>query len=57
MKKTVLIVSVLTAGACALQAQAPAAGKNPIAEGQASLQNMVKGNLVKAAEKMPEENY
>lgn len=57
MKKTVLMISVLTAGACAVQAQAPATGKNPIAEGQASLQNMVKGNLLKAAEKMPEEHY
>jgi uncharacterized damage-inducible protein DinB len=30
---------------------------NPLSEGQKGLYNYLKGNLVKAAEKMPEENY
>ncbi|MGI9073975.1 MAG: DinB family protein [Bryobacteraceae bacterium] len=31
--------------------------QNPLSEGQKGLYNYLKGNLVKAAEKMPEENY
>lgn len=52
MKKTAWTVSfLLLAGSLALSAQEPISG------GQQFLYNMVKNNLIKAADKMPEEHY
>jgi uncharacterized damage-inducible protein DinB len=51
MRTTLLTLAALVAGATALQAQ------NPIAGGQKFVFGMVKNNIIKAAEKMPEENY
>jgi uncharacterized damage-inducible protein DinB len=56
MRQTVLTVAVVALCVCALGAQAPA-GQNPIAAGQKMLFSMIKNNIVRSAEKMPEENY
>jgi hypothetical protein len=49
-------VSVIVLCACAVGAQTPA-GQNPIAAGQKMLFSMVKNNIIRSAEKMPEENF
>jgi len=51
MKKTALMVAVVMLFSCAAFAQ------NPIVGGEKFLYGMVKNNLIKSAEKMPEENY
>jgi len=51
MKQTALMISVLLIGSGAALAE------NPISDGQKMLYNMAKNNIVRAAEKMPEENY
>ena len=56
MKETVVTVAVLALCAGALSAQGPAA-QNPIAAGQKFLHTMIKANIIRSAEKMPEENY
>ncbi len=56
MRQTVLTAAVFLLCVCAVGAQAPA-GQNPIAAGQKMLFSMVKTNIVRSAEKMPEENY
>jgi uncharacterized damage-inducible protein DinB len=53
MKTIVLLASIPLTGIL-LDAQAPA---DPLSAGTKGLYNLVKANLVKAAEKMPEENY
>jgi uncharacterized damage-inducible protein DinB len=53
MKTIVLLISIPLTGML-LEAQAPA---DPLSAGTKGLYNMIKGNVVKAAEKMPEENY
>ncbi len=57
MNRTILMIAALTLGALALTAQTPAAPQNPIADGQKFLYNMTTNNILKSAEKMPEENY
>jgi uncharacterized damage-inducible protein DinB len=56
MRQTVLTVAVIALCVCAVGAQTPA-GQNPIAAGQKMLFSMIKNNIVRSAEKMPEENY
>ena len=51
MKRTALMISVLLIGSVAALAE------NPISDGQKMLYNMAKNNIIRAAEKMPEENY
>ena len=52
MKQTATMIFALLLGSCtAVLAQ------NPIAGGQKFLYGMMKNNILKAAEKMPEENY
>jgi len=52
MRKTALTTAVMVLGGCmATFAQ------NPIAGGQKFLYTMTKNNIIKSAEKMPEENY
>ncbi len=57
MRQTLLTVGVVVLCVCAMSAQGPAAAQNPIAAGQKMLHSMVKNNIVRSAEKMPEENY
>ena len=56
MRQTVLTVAVIALCVCAVGAQMPA-GQNPIAAGQKMLFSMIKNNIIRSAEKMPEENY
>lgn len=56
MKQTVVTFGVLVLCVGAISAQGPAA-QNPIAAGQKFLNSMVKANIIRSAEKMPEENY
>src|SRR5579871_6019744 len=51
LKQTAFLITAFVLGGLAAHAQ------NPISDGQKMIFNMVKGNIVKAAEKMPEENY
>jgi uncharacterized damage-inducible protein DinB len=53
MKTMVLLLWIPLTGML-VNAQAPA---DPLSGGTKGLYNLIKGNLVKAAEKMPEENY
>ena len=53
MKKPALLLAIPLAAAL-LQAQSTS---DPLSAGNKGIYNMVKNNLVKAAEKMPEENY
>jgi uncharacterized damage-inducible protein DinB len=53
MKKPALLLAIPLAAAL-LQAQS---ASDPLSAGNKGIYNMVKNNLVKAAEKMPEENY
>jgi len=55
MRQTTLMIAVMLICACVASAQAPAQG--PIAAGQKFLHSMVKDNIVRSAEKMPEANY
>ena len=56
MKLTAMTIAVLMLCVCAISAQGPAA-QNPIAGGQKMLHSMIKTNIIRSAEKMPEENY
>jgi len=56
MKLTAMTIAVLMLCVCAISAQGPAA-QNPIAGGQKMLHSMIKANIIRSAEKMPEENY
>ena len=56
MRQTVLTVAVIALCVGAVGAQMPA-GQNPIAAGQKMLFSMIKNNIIRSAEKMPEENY
>jgi uncharacterized damage-inducible protein DinB len=56
MKQTLSTVAVLVLCIHAIGAQGPAA-QNPIAAGQKMLYSMIKNNIIRSAEKMPEENY
>jgi uncharacterized damage-inducible protein DinB len=56
MRKTWLTLGVVVVCLCAVGAQGPAA-QNPIAAGQKMLFSMIKDNIVRSAEKMPEANY
>ena len=56
MRQAVLAVAVVALCVSAVAAQMPA-GQNPIAAGQKMLFSMVKTNIIRSAEKMPEENY
>lgn len=56
MRQTSLAVAVVLLCTGAAGAQGPA-NQNPIAGGQKMLFSMVKTNIVRSAEKMPEENY
>jgi len=52
MKKTAWTITILLLGGCATSF-----AQGPISGGQKFLNNMVKNNIVRSAEKMPEENY
>ena len=56
MTHTAFIVAALALCVATVSAQTPAA-QNPISAGQKFLHTMVKNNIIRAAEKMPEENY
>ena len=56
MRQTVSTMAVLALCVCAIGAQGPAA-QNPVAAGQKMLYSMIKDNIVRSAEKMPETNY
>jgi uncharacterized damage-inducible protein DinB len=56
MRQIVSTVAVLVVCVYAMSAQGPAA-QNPIAAGQKMLHSMIKANIIRSAEKMPEENY
>lgn len=56
MKRTLSTVAVLVLCIHTIGAQGPAA-QNPIAAGQKMLYSMIKNNIIRSAEKMPEENY
>jgi uncharacterized damage-inducible protein DinB len=56
MRHTVLTMAVLVLCFGALSAQGPAA-QNPISAGQKMLHSMIKTNIIRSAEKMPEEDY
>ena len=57
MRQTALMIVVLILCAYTMSAQTPAALQNPISAGQKFLHAMVKDNIVRSAEKMPEANY
>jgi len=56
MRQTVSTVAVIALCVSAVGAQM-SAGQNPIAAGQKMLFSMIKTNIIRSAEKMPEENY
>ncbi|RPJ87212.1 MAG: hypothetical protein EHM18_02290 [Acidobacteria bacterium] len=56
MRQTALMIAALTLCIVTVSAQTPAA-QNLISAGQKFLHTMVKNNIIRAAEKMPEENY
>ena len=56
MKVTATAIAALTLAAGSMSAQAPAT-KDPISAGEKYLYGMVKNNILRSAEKMPEENY
>ena len=56
MRLTALMIATLALCVVTLSAQTPAA-QDPISAGQKFLHAMVKNNVIRAAEKMPEENY
>ena len=51
MRKTAWMIAALALSAFALNAQ------NPVSGGQKFLHNMVKNNIIRSAERMPEESY
>ncbi len=53
----VVLLAALVFCTCALQAQGQAPGANPLSTELKSAYTSVKNNLVRMAEKMPEENY
>ncbi len=55
MKQTALMMVLLVLCGGAVSAQAPAQG--PIAAGQKFLHSMIKDNIIRSAEKMPEADY
>ena len=57
MRQIVSTVAVLVVCVCAISAQKPAAAPNPIAAGQKMLHSMIKDNIIRSAEKMPEANF
>ena len=57
MRLIVATVAACALGVASASAQGTAAPQNPIAAGQKMLHTMIKNNLVRSAEKMPEENY
>jgi uncharacterized damage-inducible protein DinB len=57
MHRLVSLTALLPATVGALLAQSAAAPANPISAGAKAIYNVVKTNVIKAAEKMPEENY
>ena len=57
MKLTALMIAALALCAGTLSAQTPAGAQNTISGGQKFLHTMIKNNIVRSAEKMPEENY
>jgi hypothetical protein len=58
MRITILLIVTLALGALALCAQQPAApAGNPVIAESKQAYTQVKNNLIKMAEKMPEENY
>jgi uncharacterized damage-inducible protein DinB len=56
MTHTAFIVAALALCVATVSAQTPAA-QNPISGGQKFLHAMAKNNIIRAAEKMPEDNY
>ena len=60
MKITLKLTTVASVGCLLVLSLAPASAQtpdNPISAGQKGLYAMVKNNLIRGAEKMPEENY
>jgi len=57
MRQAIFTVGVVALCVGAMSAQGPAAAQNQIAAGQKMLHTMVKTNIIRSAEKMPEENY
>ncbi len=57
MRQTVSTIAVIVLCVVATSAQGPAQAGNPIAAGQKMLHSMIKNNIIRSAEKMPEENY
>jgi len=56
MKKLAVLVSIPLAGLL-LHAQEAGAPADPLSAGAKGAYNLIKNNLIKSAEKMPEENY
>ncbi|HEY8550865.1 MAG TPA: DinB family protein [Vicinamibacterales bacterium] len=54
---SLMVAAILTAGFATAAAAQTAAGANPYADAAKRQSDLVKGNIVKAAEKMPEEHY
>jgi len=57
MRQTVPTIAVLVLCTSAIGAQGPAPTQNPIAAGQKMLHSMIKDNIIRSAEKMPEADY
>ena len=57
MRQIVSTMAVLVVCVYAISAQGSAAAQNSIAAGQKMLHSMIKPNVIRSAEKMPEENY
>ena len=57
MNRLSSLIVILPASVGALLAQSAAAPANPISAGAKAIYTIVKTNVIKAAEKMPEENY
>jgi uncharacterized damage-inducible protein DinB len=56
MKKIAMLL-LMPMTACVLQAQQGAAPADPLSAGMKGIYSIAKNNIVKAADKMPEENY
>jgi uncharacterized damage-inducible protein DinB len=56
-RSAIVLLALSLAGSCALQAQTNPAQTNPLITEARATYNNVKNNLVKAAEKMPEDAY
>jgi uncharacterized damage-inducible protein DinB len=57
MNRLVFLTAMLPAAVGTLLAQSAPAPANPISAGSKAIYSIVKTNVIKAAEKMPEENY